>query len=177
MATVTVTTNADRLGDLIEELVKAIDFTMPGEHASLGEDLVAGAASGIADRSATGVDPDGAPWADNEPRYAAYKAARYGVHQVGELGGQMLSLESLKGKAEIGPDAIRMTYGTGDTPPSSSRSGTPLRPSERTATDKEKADHFEESGRRFYELDETIAEELRQMTADAVDKLIEAGGW
>lgn len=148
----------DTVCALIEAAVSTFDFTLSGEGGqSLGRDLAVRAATGIANRSAEGRDPDGNEWAPNRPDWAEYKLERYSVDRPGELGGQMLSLVSLLGKPVMTADTIEMTYGTGEPPTrKTSRSGVELQPSELIPTDFEKAEWFTAGGRRFYELDEEI---------------------
>jgi hypothetical protein len=153
--------------DLVDACVDTFDFTLPGRDQSLGRDLAVRAAAGIADRSNRGLDADGQPFKPNEKRYAYRKLQRYGVDRPGELGGQMLSLTSLLGRPEVTRDAVVMRYGTGERPPANSRSGVPLRPWETKATDADKARHFTDSGRRFYELDGKIAASLQGLVNDA----------
>ncbi len=154
--------NPDSIPDLIQAAVDTFDFTMPGEGGqSLGRDLAVTAAKGIADRSDSGLDLNGEPFAANEDKYAKYKEKRYDVDRPGELGGQMFSLTSVLGKPEVSADAIHMSYGWNQAPArTTARNGAPLRESERKATDRQKAVWFAESGREFYGLDETIAEAM-----------------
>lgn len=151
-----VSSNSDAIADLIDALVDSIDFTTVGANGSLAEDLVDVIATGIADRSAQGLDPDGHPWDANEDKYAAYKRKKYDVDRPGELGGQMLSLESLKGRPAISAEKVEMAYGTGEVPPPNARNGAALTDSQRAVTDRDKAGYFTDSGRRFYEFDDAI---------------------
>lgn len=172
-----VKTNADDIGRQLEAFVGAIDFHMQGETADLAEELIEIAWTGVRDRSAQGLGPDGHPWPANAPGYASYKAKRYQVHQVGELSGQMLSAESLKGQPLVQPDLIEMVYGTGDPPAGASRSGVELRDHEKIATDREKAEWFTQGGRPFYELDDQINDQLVDKAGDVIAANLTAEGW
>jgi hypothetical protein len=134
------------------------------------------AAEGIESRSNQGLGKDGKPFKPNEAKYAARKLKRFAVDRPGELGGQMLSLPSILGRPEIGPDSVVMTYGTGELPPTSSRTGATLKDYERTATDRDKARYFAEGGREFYALDAAIAADIVKRTGEALDKYVLGGG-
>lgn len=171
-----VTVNADQVGDDLEEFVASFNFLMPGQGSSLGLDVVDLVVEEIADRSVPDrKDPDDEEWAANEEKYAAYKARKYDALQPGILSGQMLSQESLRGKPEIQADAIEMTYGTGDPPAGTARNGAALTESQKRATDRQKADWFTKSGRRFYELDTTLSADVKDMLADRLDEHIKTG--
>jgi hypothetical protein len=152
--------------------VDSVEFTMPGQDASLGKDCAGVVAQGIIDRSVPdAVSPDGGSWAANEARYAAYKRAKFAADQPGILSGQMLSLESVKGEVKVLPDQVTMTYGTGSTP-SGSRTGAALSASQSSVTDREKARHFADSGREFYGLDKDVVEAVVAEIEDAVGKML-----
>jgi hypothetical protein len=172
-----VSSNGDEIARELENLFNKIDFTIRGAEKNLGEALVEIVANDINELGNEGKGPDGAEWTPNEKKYAAYKARRYDVHKPGELGGQMLSEESLKGQPLILPDQIDMVYGTGKQPPPNSRSGVPLREHERKPTDREKADWFTDGGRPFYELNDAMEPKLLDAFGDAIEILAKADGW
>lgn len=148
----------DSVADLVEAVIDTYDWTLPGEAGqSLGRDLAVTVADGMAERSNRGLGVDGSPLKANEPKYARYKLARYGVDRPGELSGQTFSLLSMLGTVEVGPADVAMSYGLG-TPPTraTSRTGQAMRPWELKATDREKAGYLGDSGRDFYGLDEDI---------------------
>ena len=89
----------------------------------------------------------------------------------------MLSQLSLLGQTTIGPDAVEMKYGVDVPPGPDARNGVPLRPSEAKATDSEKAKYFTDSGRRFYEFDDEIAESLTELCGEAFEDHIKAAGF
>ena len=163
--------------EIVEALVETFDFSLPGRDQSLGRDVAVRIAAQIAERCAKGVDPEGKPWKPNAPGYASYKRVRYNVYQPGELGGQMTSLESLVGQPEISRDEITMKYGTGERPARASRSGTQLRESETTATDREKAQYFHDSGREFYGLTDEDAGSVTEMLVEALGKHFRDAGF
>lgn len=161
--------NPDRVNDLVAAAVATFDFTRPGNDQSLGRDLAVRVAKGISDRSNEGKGPDGENFKENEDVYARYKLARYDVDRPGELGGQTFSLLSCLGKPEVSSDEVVMNYGWGKTPDRSvARNGVALRPSELTATDREKAVHLTDSGRAFYQLDDAIAESCVELAYDSL---------
>lgn len=174
--------NDDEIGALIEAIVETFDFTLPGRAgASLGEDIAAEAADGIADRSNQGLDDQGNPFAPNSPKWAAYKQRRYQVDRPGELSGQMLSLASCLGVPEITPDRITLRHGLGldndATGHVRSRTGTDLRPYERDATDTDKGLWFTEGGRSFYRVDDAGAEALVNRVNESLGDHIRAAGF
>jgi hypothetical protein len=180
MATLTFHFDPNDLPGMIEAVIDSFDFTIPGDSGgTLGRDMAVRVAIGIANRSTKGEGPDGTAWTPNSPGYAAYKRERYGVGLPGELGGQMLSEPALLGKPEVTPDHILMTYGWGLKPQKTdSRNSVPLKPSELKATDREKAQWFTDGGRRFYELDQTIADSVvNDVVAPAMDKHLKAAGY
>lgn len=169
------------LGDLdaiLSAVVESFDLTLPGQDQSLGRDLAVRAAHQIQDRSNSGDDPDGNEWRPNERRYAAYKLKRYQVDRPGELGGQMLSLTSVLGNPTVTPDSVEMAYGTGQAPQrSTSRGGTELKPHELKATDRQKAEWFEDGGREFYALSEEDCDALAELAGEALDRHLKALGF
>lgn len=166
------------LESLISAAVNTFDFELPGSGGqTLGRDLAVRVAHQIQERSNEGKDPEGRDWTPNERRYAAYKQARYAVDRPGELGGQMLSLQSLVGNPVITPDKIVMSYGL-NVPPGrgQSRTGTELKPWESRATDRQKAEWFEAGGREFYALNEADEEELLKLAEEALGRHLDALG-
>jgi hypothetical protein len=179
----------DQPVELIEAALDTFDFTLPGRDKSLGRDLAVRVASGIAQRSLDGKDPDGNDWPPNSDNpkgkgYATYKLKRYDVDRPGELGGQMLSLLSLMGNVVVTPNRIEMTYGI-DTPPQrpTARNGVPLKDHELIPTDREKGDWFTNGNsrtgqppRRFFEFDEEIAASLVTLVSEFLQEYLRAAG-
>lgn len=150
-----VTSNADAISALIQEVIDSFDFTLPGEEESLGLDLVSIAVEEMTEQAVTrGLNPDGTPLKPNQAKYAKRKKARYDSDQPGILGGQMLSNESMTGIPVISASRILMLYGTGENPPENARNGTPLTKGERSATDFQKAGYYAKGQRFFYAFDD-----------------------
>jgi hypothetical protein len=170
---ITFKSNGDDISDLVDDLVATFDFTRAGKEQALGKELAHAAAESIRDRCMQGLDPDGNPFKSNEKEYAKYKRRRYDAVQPGILGGQMFSLESTVGQPNISADKVEMVYGTGSLPPANARNGVPLYPSERTATDREKAEYFTASGREFYKLNEDDAEAVMDVAAEAITEYLD----
>ena len=174
------TPNIDEVVNWLENLVNSFNFLMPGIDQSLGRDLVNAVAWGIADRSATELrGADGTPWpenSDNPPGqgYKSWKARNYGVFDMPNFRtGQMLSLESLKGRPEIDEHTILMHYGTGDPPQTSAAPTGYLSDEDQKITDVEKAQFAHASdehrpARPFYELDDDIRRAAIEVAADAL---------
>jgi hypothetical protein len=173
--------DTDLPSDWIEAIVDTFDFTLPGRAgASLGEDLAADAADGIAQRSSQGLDVDGNPFKPNEADYAEYKLKRYSVDRPGELSGQTFSLASCLGKPEVSPDLIKLVHGTGESPDAAgytrSRMGTELKPWERKATDTDKGGYLTEQGRPFYAIDAAGEESIGRRADESLKDHIAAAG-
>ena len=165
--------DADRVGELVMEVIDTFDFTLPGRDQSLGRDLCIQAASDMEVRGNDGKDVAGNAFKPNEEEYAAYKDEKYGVDRPGELGGQMLSLLSLLGNPVIEKDKILMTYGLG-VPPSknTSRTGVLMLDQELTATDVEKAEYMVERGNLFYGFDPAMEEALVRIVEERLEQHI-----
>jgi hypothetical protein len=152
-----VKSNADQVAGWIDRTIDGFSFELPGTDQSLGRDIAGIVAEGMIERAVPGARaPDGGTWAANEARYAAMKRKRFGADQPGILSGQMLSLASMMGRVSVTADRVEMTYGTGETP-TRSTSGAALTASEKSATDRQKAEWFTAGGRAFYGLDGKIA--------------------
>ena len=168
----TLDSNLDEVARLLDQLIAGFNFTRTGKEQSLGRDLAAKTAEGIHDRSVPGrLAPDGSQWDDNEPKYAAKKRAKYDADQPNVRTGQMLSLASLKGKTEVGPDLVVMTYGL-DAPPGSALNGTELTTADKAVTDSDKAGWCA-ALRPFYGLDATISAALHDVARAALDEYLQ----
>ncbi|WP_422932029.1 hypothetical protein [Singulisphaera sp. PoT] len=161
--------NIDEIGQWLRDLVATVDFTMPGQNASLGKDMADAVALGIQERSVPDAkSADGGTWAANASKYADYKRRRYKTDQPGLRSGQMLSLQSLLGVPQVSPDEVVMQYGIGQAPQRAA-TGVPLTKSDQEITDIEKA-YFFSKDRPFYELDEDIADECVKLAGEALDE-------
>lgn len=164
-------TNFDQHVAWIKDLVGEFNFKLPGKDESVGKDMANLAAQRMTDRSEQQQgSPDGSIWLANEPRYAAWKAKKHNVHAVGVLTGQMLSHESMLGQVTIDKEEVTMKYGTGD-PARRFRGGESYDVDE-PPTDRQKAQWFEEGGRKFYGLDEQINTELANLAGEALDEYL-----
>lgn len=166
--------NADDVGRWVDEFVATFDFTVPGEDGSLGRDMANKVAEEIANRSVDqGLDSNGEPFKALNREYREWKRKKYHVEEPGLRTGQMLSVTSLLGNTQVGPELVEMTYGTGTAPVASSTGY--ISDEDKAVTDTQKAEWFTESGRPFYELDETIAEEVKKVAVEALNKHMENG--
>jgi hypothetical protein len=156
--------NIDDIEQWIDGIVSAVDFTRPGKDQSLGRDLAGIVAEEIQVRTAgNSQSADGSPLKDNEPRYAAYKARKYNVHQALVRTGQLLSLQSLIGETTITSDEVSMRYGVGEAPKSGSTGY--ISDADKKVTDREKAEYVSDE-RPFYGLDERIADEVAKAAGE-----------
>ena len=137
MATVQEVVQA--LADWVDE----IDFTRKGKEESLGRDCADLIVEEIQTAGLTEHSGADEYWLANEPRYAAWKARKYGLgldNAPNVRTGQMLSQNSLYGQTTIGPKEVLLRYGTGDPP---DRSYTPngyLSDADKKVTDIQKAE-------------------------------------
>jgi hypothetical protein len=76
----------------------------------------------------------------------------------------------MNGVREVTAEEIKITYGTGRTPPDNAANGVPLRKHEKTATDREKATYFTDGGREFFGFDAQDGEAVLAEAADAWDQ-------
>jgi hypothetical protein len=104
-----VVSNLTRLLAMIRALPRSVAFDAPaGGGEAFGRVLARRAMEGIRDRSLLRqVDPKGKQWEPNEPRYKARKGGK----PVGELTGEMLSVDQLLGELELTPDKMTVRYG------------------------------------------------------------------
>lgn len=112
------TSNIDALAAKIQEAIDSFGFrsAAPGGSGDLGEACAKAVAEDIHSSALDGQEePDGTQFPDNEDRYAAMKAAKYGRtgRSFGFRTGQTLSVESLMGQVEASDDELTMRYGTG----------------------------------------------------------------
>lgn len=157
----------DALARDLDALVAGIDFSMPGRDQALGRDLAGVIAQGIVDRTvAEQRSVDGGVLKANVPQYRAWKAAKYGSYQPLVRTGQMTSFPSVLGEVTIVSSDVRMRYGTGSAPTSSSTGY--LSDSDRAVTDRDKAGYVSDD-RPFYGLDDRIADAVIEAAGDALD--------
>lgn len=105
--------NLDQVAQMLDELATLIDFTEPGANGSLGETLIDTVVGAIADRNAQEVDPDGVSWDVNQGKYGQAKQERGLPIGVGlREGGEMVSLQQLRGEVQITADEAIVRYGT-----------------------------------------------------------------
>lgn len=164
-------TNFDQHTAWFRNLVDSFNFKLPGKDESVGKDMANLAAQRMTDRSEQQQGgPDGNIWLANEPKYAAWKRKKYDVHAVGVLTGQMLSHESMLGAVTVDAEEVTMRYGTGE--PATRFRGGETYDVENPPTDRQKAEWFEDGGRKFYGLDERISDELAKTAGEALDEYL-----
>ncbi len=175
--------NVDEVANWLEQFVDGFNFLLPGIDQCLGRDMINAVAFGIADRSSAHQAADTTPWEDNsdDPSgkgYKSQKAKDYGVFDEPNFRtGQMLSLASLKGRPLIEEKSILMQYGTGDPPTTSAAPTGYLSVEDKKISDIEKAIYAHTSdtnrpARPFYELDDTIRQNVIDVCADSMAQYI-----
>lgn len=178
--------NVDQVMADVEHWIDSYDFNRPGRDGSLGRDIAHNVVEEIQDRSLTHRQGCEVVWPENsdkEPgKYRTRKEQKYGTSEPNSRTGDMLSKRAVYGETRIEPELITMVYGTGDIPTSAalggSVTGAQLAKSD-SKTDKEKAyyAHTGQSKRKilrpFYELDEKISADIREMIADDLNKYID----
>lgn len=156
----------------LNALVDTFNFTRPGRERSLGLDAVHIVAEGIVDRSAKNQgSASGNPWPPNRADYTAAKLAKYSVSLIGFRTGQMISIPSLLGQVDIRPREIEIRYGTGR-PPTRSMTGH-IEPADMKVTDTQKAEWFTNKKGDFYEVDEKIADKVREHFVAELERFID----
>lgn len=169
------TSNADEIDRLMAELIGTFDLTRPGSLTdSLGRDLVATAALGIAGRTIGDQQtPDLDPLEENQGEYKRRKEKAgkpIGIGLAPDSRDRMLALTNLTGEVSVEPDEASMTYG-------------------QTEIAKRKAQWFtagsngglgiEPSGavnqpeRPFYGLDEILEGELHALCDEHVERFLD----
>lgn len=174
--------NIDSVGAWLDDVVDGFGFDAAGAEGTFGDE----AARAVADDIHTSAEdvqqePPGKEFPDNEDKYAAAKAKKYGRtgKSFGLRTGQMLSIESLLGDVAVKHDEVVMQYGTGK-PPSSSKSGY-LSDEDRSITDVEKARYMTRDGAKtidFYQLGPYAEKAVAEIGADALERYLKgrAGG-
>ena len=138
----------------LEDKVRdVLDFTKDG----FGEDVLDLMAEDIQDRCRNQLAPDGTTWPDNEPRYAARK----GGLPVGELTGEMLDINQIKGQRTIEPQTVEMEYGVSEF--AIQKAG--------WFTDGDTSLNRPE--RPFYEIDEMMEQRIYDRCQDEIDRRCE----
>lgn len=167
------------------KIVDSFDFNRPGEHGSLGRDVMNAVVEGIQTRSHDQKRGATTEWPKNATNYAKWKQNKYGVANAPNVRtGDMLSQRALRGRSVIGPNKITMIYGTNEVPKATS-TGKPLPTKKRRGTgevvpyddltDVQKA-YFAHTGqgpnnvkRPFYEPDDNITADVRKIIDAALD--------
>lgn len=172
MATVG-TSNVDQVNAWLKQVVDGFTWTLTLEAHSLGEDCAHIIADGIAVRSANNEGAQGI-WYANEPKYAEWKSAKYGVPNPApnRRTGQMLSLDSLLGTVTITTDRVTMQYGTGTTPTRSSASSYFDANTDGAVTDRQKAE-WNSDKRPFFELDDQISDAVFDFIEETIEDYLE----
>jgi len=164
--------NVDEVGAWLTDVVKSIDFTIPGVDSAMGLDTAFAVAEGIYDRSDSRQQGADARWPENSEPYKSDKLSKYGTDKTNFRTGQMISLASMLANVTIEPRLITMLYGTG-LPPTSSVNGY-IEEEDKLISDREKAAIAHEEGRPFFEVDETIdAENVMPILREALGKYLE----
>jgi len=164
-------TNFDQHVAWFKDLVDDFNFKLPGRNENIGKDLAYLASQRMIDRADQEQGgPDGSIWLANEPRYAAWKAKKYNVVKVGTLTGQMLSETSMRGNIDVQEQEVTMRYGIDQ--PATKFKGGETYDVENPPTDRQKAQWFEEGGRKFYGLDDKISDELAELAGQELDEYL-----
>jgi hypothetical protein len=155
----------------LANLIETFNFTRPGKDESMGKDAAHKIAVGIFTRSREEQGGPEGPWPENDPDYTDWKWNKYHVELIGVRTGQMLSLESLLGKVDVAPTTVEIYYGTGQAP-TGSMSSSYISQADTSITDIEKAWFFTRMKGSFYELDDKIANDVKQYFSDELSEFI-----
>lgn len=140
----------------------------------MGLDAAHAVAEAIAEAGADQRTTDDEPFPSNEPKYAEWKDKKYGVGNpaYGRRTGQMLSLQSLRGKIDVTPHEVTLAYGTGEAPERSSASGY-INDADKAITDKKKAEYNHEKMGRFYKVGKSGRERVVEVMKEALGRAIQ----
>lgn len=155
----------------LNALIATFNFTRRGRERALGLDAAHIVAEGIVDRSAAKQGGASGQWQGNDAEYTANKLKKYAVELIGFRTGQMISIPSLLGHVDIQPTTVEMTYGTGE-PPTRGMTGY-ISSADMRVTDTQKAGWFSDKKGDFYEVDETIADKVREHFASELERFID----
>jgi hypothetical protein len=156
----------------LNALIATFNFTRKGREKALGREAAQLVAEGIVDRSAKKQGGADNNWPPNSAKYTAWKENLYNVKLIGFRTGQMISIESLLGHVDIEPLHVLIRYGTG-LPPTRSMSSSYISDEDRKVTDTQKADFFTAKKGDFFEVDDTIADKVREHFASALEDFID----
>lgn len=163
----TYTSNSEQLLADLKSLATRFGFLATIEGKTLGDDIAAITADSIHARSVDRESGTDGQWPANAPKYAAWKARKYGVDRPNIRTGQMLSLQSLLGQTAVTTHQVQMMYGTGH-PATRSATGMGFDPGRDDLADVDKA-YFCSTSRPFYELDDEISDRV----FDRIEKCLE----
>jgi hypothetical protein len=171
----TATSNVDDVLRDLKAIALSFGFEATIEGKTLGDDIAGITADMIAARSIDTESGADGQWPANAPKYAEWKAAKYGVDKPNFRTGQMLSIESLIGGTAVSTHDVQMQYGTGQ-PPTRSATGQGFNSAtDGSVTDIEKA-YFCSTTRPFYMLDETIGDAVFARVEQCLDEYL-LKGW
>jgi hypothetical protein len=152
--------------DGVTRAINTFGFTSTYEGRALGMLLVGQTVEGIQHRSIEKqCDGSGNKWPLNSERTRRRKYRQWGEALVNKDTGQMLSVESLRGKVTVTQYLIRIEYGTGkvfeeaDRLPKMDRIRIDGGYAKEPVTDEDKAFYAHQQGRDFYELDQEICDD------------------
>lgn len=173
--------NVNEVAKWLEDTINSFGFDSDGPG---GETIGAACARAIAEdiqSSAVEVqaEPDGRDFPDNDDKYAAFKAQKYGRtgRAFGVRTGQLFSTESLMGSVKVSGDEMEMGYGTGK-PVSTGAGGSGyVSSSDRDQTDIEKAVIITSLAKKridFYKLGPYAEVEVFEIVAEGLERHIKS---
>jgi hypothetical protein len=170
--------NVDQVMRGLEDWLDSFNFLRRGEDQCLGRDVMNEVVEGIQTRSIDNHQGADDVWPKNAEKYRKWKDKRYGTTEPNVRTGEMLSELSLRGRSIIEAELVTMRYGLGVPPTRAAFTDKPLTEADKSITDIEKA-YFAHTGqsakkirRPFYELDETIAANVRKVIAENLNDFI-----
>lgn len=100
---ISVKTNLNSVLESLDSIPNRFDLRRDG----IGDDIAEMMSRGMHARAMKRVNPQGRPWHENDPEYKAWK----GNKPVGELTGDMLSLDNFLGEAKVTQTNVKVVYG------------------------------------------------------------------
>jgi hypothetical protein len=170
------TTSFSNQAEVAAWLIDGIDsfgFDAPSGGTTLGEAIVENHVQQIQERSFGEQRGADAPWPANSEPYATEKFEEFGSYLINVRTRQMLSRESLRGRATADKREILHTYGTGEAGDSNAgrkprKDGKPRKDRAVEPTDVDKATWADDQQRQFFELDDQIRDKNADLVADAL---------
>jgi hypothetical protein len=165
--------NQNEVAEWLRSCLDDFGFDSPSGATTLGEAIRENHVQQIQERSFGEQRGADAPWPANSEPYRTIKEEEFGSDLINVRTRQMLSRESLRGRATADKREILHTYGLDEAGDSNAgrkprRDGKPRKARAVEPTDVDKAGWADEQQRQFFELDDQIRDKNADLVADAL---------